>query len=471
MAKLQTLSPSFVPTSSDLELATDIMAKSYDEMRSGKVAPKWSLAETEQIISSLDFENGLGLKDAMREAHQLMQNGDLLSASATCFGYFNPTSAAPGVMADLLAAARNPQICLTSHAAASTTMERQVVKIMLERLGLSGGTGHFTSGGSEANETALLAALCRANPDYLEKGAFAFNGQPTLYVSADSHLAWIKIAKATGIGSQAVRLVPTSGDGRIDPEALQNMINADRLDGMVPFMIGATCGTTSAGMIDPMEACAEIAEREDIHFHVDAAWAGALIFDDKRRKLLAGIETADSVTIDAHKWLSVPMGAGMIALKDKQYAANIFSVKTSYMPEGDGEDFYITTNQWSRRFIGFRLWMMLRTFGTSGYQTMFDRHFALAAYLREQLSQHGWTIRNTGKLPVIVFDDTEYELDSQKIADQLEKRGKVWLGRVGFEDRTVLRACTTSFLSEISDVDLLISELNAARQDILKMKA
>jgi len=402
----------------------------------------------------------------MTEAHHLMDKGDLFSASARCFGYFNPAPAWPGVMSDLLAAARNPQICLTSHAPASTTMERTVTKLVLERLGLENGTGHFTSGGSEANETAVLVALCRARPDYLEKGVFAFGGQPTLYVSSESHMAWIKIAKATGIGSRAVRLVPTTGDGCMDVVALQSAIVADRDVGMVPFMIAATCGTTSAGMIDPMASCAKIAGLEDLHFHVDAAWAGALIFDEKRRSLLAGIETADSVTIDAHKWLAVPMGAGMIALREKQYAANVFSVQTSYMPEGDGEDMYVTTNQWSRRFIGIRLWMILRTFGLTGYQTMFDRHFALAAYMREQLAHHGWVIRNESPLPVIVFDDWLNGVDSQKIADQVEHQGKAWLGRVNFEGHSVLRACTTSFLTEYNDVDVLISELNTARKTI-----
>jgi glutamate/tyrosine decarboxylase-like PLP-dependent enzyme len=460
------LANSFIPAKQDLESATRHILVSYEEMRSGRVAPRWSLQKTQDTIAGIDFTLGLGLDAAMEEAMHLMQNGDLLSASARCFGYFNPTSAWPGVMGDLLAATRNPQICVTSHAPASLTMERTVMRIITDRLGMPRGTGHFTSGGSEANETALLAALCRANPDFLEDGVFAFAGQPTLYVSKDSHLAWIKIAKATGIGSKAVRLVETTGDGRMDAAALGPLIESDRTHGLIPFMIAATCGTTGAGMIDPMAECAKVANQQDLHFHVDAAWAGALVFDQTRMGLLAGIETADSVTIDAHKWLSVPMGAGMVALREKQYAANIFSVKTSYMPDGDGEDAYITTNQWSRRFIGLRLWMILRTCGLDGYQSMFDQHFALAAYLREQLPQYGWIIRNKSDLPVIVFDDGQTGVESQKIADQVEKRGQVWLGRVGFEGRSVLRACTTSFLSEKDDVDLLISELNAAREKL-----
>ena len=466
MTNLPTLPKSFTPAPQDFELTADLVRSAYQDVRDADIAPKWTLAETEAAIAAIDFDDPIGLKGAAKEALGLMQNGDLLSAGARCFGYFNPTSAWPGVVGDLLASARNSQLAVTSHGPASVSMERAVMKLALARLDMDGGTGHFTSGGSEANETALLCALCRAEPNYIEDGISAFTGAPTLYVSADSHLAWIKIAKTTGLGSKAVRLVPTSGDGRMDALALKDMMAADKANGRQPFMIAATCGTTSAGMVDPLEECHAIAKAEDIHFHVDAAWAGALIFDDSRKSLLGRIDLADSVTIDAHKWLSTPMGAGMIMLREAQYAANVFSVQTSYMPDGDGADMYITTNQWSRRFIGLRLWMILRTMGLDGYRVMFDRHFALAAYMRKKLPENGWTIRNDSVLPVIVFDDGRNGLDSQIIADALEKRGKVWLGRVNFEGRSVLRACTTSFLSDYADVDLLITELGEVRKGL-----
>ncbi len=456
----------FTPPNDGLDQAMTLIRNSYKNMRTGRIAPKQSLAQTIAAINAVDFSKPVGTEAALSEAVALMEAGDLNSASARCFGYFNPTSAWPGVLADVLAAARNSQLAVTSHGSASVTMERAVMKIVCENLGIAGGTGHFTSGGSEANETALLAALCRAHPGYIEHGVRAFEHNPSLYVSADSHLAWIKIAKSAGLGTHAVKLVPTSGDGRINIDALDAQIKADKVSGWHPFMIAATCGTTSAGMIDPLAACHEIAVREDLHYHIDAAWAGGLIFDNKRRHLLAGIELADSVTIDAHKWLSVPMGAGMIVLRKHKHAANVFSVQTSYMPDGDGADMYITTKQWSRRFIGLRLWMILRALGQEGYQAMFDRHFALADYLRQQLPKHDWTIRNQGKLPVIVFDDARSKLDAQTIADALEVRGNVWLGRVNFEGRSVLRACTTSFLSEQADVDLLIEELGAVRTEL-----
>lgn len=463
--------PNIPPTfcydsASDIQALMHQIENAYAGILDGAVAPEWSFEDTKRNIEAIDFDKPIALDAALSEAAYLMEHGDLRSASAKCFGYFNPTAAWPAVAGDVLASVRNPQICVTSHAPASVTMERTIADMVCAKLQMPDGTAHFTSGGSEANETAMLAALCRASSEYIEHGVRCFEKTPSIYVSADSHLAWIKIAKATGLGAKAVRLVPTSGDGRMDANALAEIITKDKKGGFQPVMIAATCGTTSAGMIDPLAACHDIAVRENIHFHVDAAWAGALIFDQSRLGLLAGIELADSVTIDAHKWLSVPMGAGIIALRDPSQAANVFSVKTSYMPEGDGQDFYITTNQWSRRFLGLRLWMMLRVVGEAGYRQMFDQHFALADYVREQLSKHGWHIRNDSTLPVIVFDDAKHGLDSQTIADLVEQRGKVWLGRVAFEGSSVLRICTTSFLSTEDDANVLIGELNAARNSL-----
>ena len=318
--------------------ATDAVLASLAQMRSGRVAPEWSLDETREQVSAIDLSQAVGLEAATREAHELMQRGDLTSSSARCFGYFNPTAAWPAVVADLLVAARNPQICVVSHAPASATMERQVIAFFLRCLGFpADGVGNFTSGGSEANATAVLVALVRGNARFADEGLYAYDGRPSLYASADSHLAWIKIARAAGLGRSAVRLVPTTGDGRMDPEALRSMIAGDRQAGWNPVMIAATAGTTNAGAIDPLAVCRRIADDEDVHLHVDAAWAGALIVDPERRAYLAGIEQADSVTIDAHKWLSVPMGAGMVFVRDRSAVRDAFAVQTGYMPAGDGE--------------------------------------------------------------------------------------------------------------------------------------
>ena len=235
------------------EVVRDEVERAYADMRSARVAPPVSMEEAADRVARIDFAAPIGLPRATREAARLMREGDLLSSSARCFGYFNPTAAWPGVVADTLAAARNPQICVVSHAPASAAIERRVISWLLERLGFPAeAIGNFTSGGSEANATALIVALVRANPAFADDGLSSFRGAPCFYASADSHLAWIKIARAAGLGGNAVRLVTTGGDGRLDPEALRTRIAADQRAGNQPVMVVATAGTTNAGEIDPL---------------------------------------------------------------------------------------------------------------------------------------------------------------------------------------------------------------------------
>lgn len=439
----------------------------FADMREGRVSPIQSVDAIQSLIDAIDPDAAAGLIPAIEEASELMRGGDLLSAHARCFGFFNPTPTLPGILADFLSAARNPQLCVVSHAPASVLIERRLIAWLRARLGYPHtATGHFTSGGSEANATGLQVALARLCPDFGRDGAAALGGRPRLYASSDSHLAWIKLARSAGLGSDAVRLVPTDGSGRMSVEALQEQILADRKAGDIAVMIAATAGTTSAGMVDPLHACADLAEDLGTHLHVDAAWAGGLIVDPVRKsQFLGGIERADSVTIDAHKWLSVPMGAGIAFVRDADALARAFSVSTSYMPAGDGADAYITSYQWSRRAIGLRLWLTLRAIGSDGYRRMFDRQFALAATLRARLPEAGYTVRNRSELPVVVFDESEGR-DSAELAAWLEADGQVWLGHVRFEGRSVLRACITSYLTSEADIDILLDRLKAARANV-----
>ena len=249
----------------------------------------------------------------------------------------------------------------------------------------------------------------------------------------------------------------------MDPTALRARIVEDRKSGRRPVLVAATAGTTNAGAIDPLDATRDIADEFELHLHVDAAWAGALVLDPGRRGLLKGIERADSVTIDAHKWLSVPMGAGMVFVRDRQAVHTAYGVQTGYMPAGDGEDAYLTTGQWSRRFLGLRLWMMLRSGGSAAYARVFAHQFELAAWLREELPRRGWCVRNESPLPVVLFDDARGERSSRELADALEADGRTWLGCVEYEGRTLLRACLTSFLSDRADLELLLERLEAVR--------
>lgn len=209
----------------DLRVLSDELQMAYQRMQEGRIEPEWSLSETEERVSAISFDEHVNLQEAIREASELMEHGDLRSAGSGCFGYFNPSPAWPAVVADAIVGARNPQACLTTHAPASVYMERHVIQWMLEHIGLpNGSTGHFTSGGSEANATGLTIALMNANADYAQHGVRSFAGAPKMYASAESHLAWLKIAKSSGLGTDSIRLVPTNGRGQMDVTALQAMI-------------------------------------------------------------------------------------------------------------------------------------------------------------------------------------------------------------------------------------------------------
>ena len=298
-----------------------------------------------------------------------MEHGVTHMTHPRYLGLFNPAPSFPAQCADRIAAAFNPQLASQTTSPAAVAIEAHVMRAMARRVGLpAGAIGQFTTGGSEANGTALICALTRADANFAISGSRAFGGQPVFYVSQDCHLAWVKLAHMAGIGRTAVRFVATDGSGRMDIATLDRMIAADRRDGCVPVMIVATAGTTNAGMIDPLVPCAEIAQREGLWHHVDAAWGGGAIASPRLRGLLAGIERADSITIDAHKWFATTMGCGMFLTAHPQALADAFNVSASFMPSHAADlDPYMMSTQWSRRFLGLRLFLSLGAGGWAAH--------------------------------------------------------------------------------------------------------
>ncbi|MGH8338263.1 MAG: pyridoxal phosphate-dependent decarboxylase family protein, partial [Gammaproteobacteria bacterium] len=316
---------------------------------SGSVVPTFDLAGFRRELAGFDFQSPRPLDEALSWTIGQMERGLVHVTHPRYFGLFNPAPTFPAQCADRITASFNPQLATATTSPAAVEIEAHVIRAVAHRMGFpTGATGHFTSGGSEANYTALICALTEANDNFASDGARAFKGPPVFYVSCDSHLAWLKIAHQVGIGRSAVRLVATDGSGRMDADALNATISEDRQNGCVPVMIAATAGTTNAGMIDPLRACAELARSHGIWFHTDAAWGGALIASDRLRKVLKGIELADSVTIDAHKWFATTMGCGMFITKHAPVLSSAFQATTSFMPSNTvGVDPYVTSVQWS----------------------------------------------------------------------------------------------------------------------------
>src|SRR5271154_5485067 len=243
----------------------------------GPVTPRLNVAAFRSDLADFDFQTPRPLDELISWTIEQMEHGLVHVTHPRYFGLFNPAPTFPAQCADRIAGAFNPQLATWTTSPAAVEIEAHVIRSVARRAGCPPeSTGHFTSNGSEANYTALICALTRANPEFATKGARAFEGPPVFYISQESHLGWLKSAHLAGIGRSAVRLVATDGFGRMDRNVLVDAVNSDRAHGSIPIMIAATAGTTNAGMIDPLVSCADFARSSNLWYHVDAAWGGAL---------------------------------------------------------------------------------------------------------------------------------------------------------------------------------------------------
>ena len=342
-------------------------------------------------------------------------------------------------------------------------IERHVIRAVGARAGYgSDAFGSFTSGGSEANLTSLLLALTRANPDYARDGLTAFAGRPVFYVSRDCHLAWLKIAHMCGLGRSSARIVRTDGAGRMDIGALDAAIEKDRRAGFAPVMVVATAGTTGAGVIDPIEQIAELALRHGVWMHVDAAWAGALLASPRLRCALDGVERADSITIDAHKWFATSMGCGMIITRHGEALSAAFHTAAGFMPSATASlDPYLLTTQWSRRFLGLRLFLPLAVAGWHGFAVHVERATALAKVLGDVLSARGWRVVNESPAAVVCLAPPQGGASVSDIADRTRASGRFWVSTLCFEGLDVIRACVSNGVTGPAEILELAEALDA----------
>ena len=428
---------------------------------SGSVTPRDDLHGFRDHLGGFDFAQPTPLAVVTDWVLEQLASGIVQVTHPGYMGLFNPSPAFPSECADRIAAALNPQNCVWSHAPVAVEIEAHVIAQIARRIGYADGAGgHFTSGGAEANATGLLCALTNAHPGFAENGVGVFTGPPRFYASAESHLAWLKIAHQSGIGRSAVRLIETDGAGRLDPAALNRAIASDLAAGNVPFMIAATAGTTNAGMVDPLPQCAEIAKANGLWLHVDAAWGGALIASERERGALAGIEAADSVTIDAHKWFAATMGTGMFITRRRGTLSETFRVNASYMPSNDeAVDLYVNSFQWSRRFVGLRLFLSLAAAGWSGFADHVERAIDLADYLGEEMQKHGWVRLNQSRMAVVCLAPPAGGKNAQATVSAVLAKGEHWISSAVFEGRQVVRFCITNGTTTKFHVDQVIGSI------------
>jgi len=441
-----------------------VVAALESDIASGPIVPHVAPHEIRSYLSSrYDFTEPMRLDDVTADVERMMRKWQVQVTHPRYFGLFNPSVTLASVVADTLVAMYNPQLATWRTSPAANEIERHTLAWLTGKFGLPATTSaSFTTGGAEANLSAVIVALTRAFPEYGDGGLRSLSASPTIYLTREAHDSFNKIAHMTGIGRHALRAVATDRDLKMDLADLARRVGEDRRNGLVPVMVVGTAGTTAAGAIDPLPDLARFCRSEELWFHVDAAWGGAAIISPRLRGHLAGIDAADSITCDAHKWFSVPMGAGMFFCRHPDVVGEAFRAQTSYMPgktAGPVVDPYTTSVQWSRRFIGLKLFLALAEHGESGYVGMIEHQARMGDVLRESIERAGWRIVNRTPLPLVCF--TRDGLVASKFLAALYEHQIAWMSEVRLGDEApVVRACVTSFRTNESDIEWVVREMS-----------
>ncbi len=436
----------------------------------GPATPRVTPAEVRAAVA-LDVPEE-PLDDAALVAHlATILDSSLRTGSGGFLAYISGGGTVPGALADLLASGLNPNVGGWVLSPAATEIERRLVAWTTDRFGLpTSAGGHLVAGGSLANLTALKLARDRVDAAIRREGVGA--RRLAVYASAEAHFTIDRAADVLGLGESAVRKVPVSVDLTLRVDELERMLERDLADGVVPMAIVGTAGTTGTGAIDPLERLAALAADVGAWFHVDAAYGGAIALSDHLRPLLRGIEQADSITFDAHKWLSAPTVAAFVLVRDAERLPTSFSAHAAYVEQdrevaARAEDMGFEGLQLSRGFLALRVWVSLLAHGRAAYARRIEHDVALTEWLARRIEEEpdlelvcppSLSICCFRYVPVDAASDAGYvDRLNDRLMTELQIDGRVFPSNALVHGRTAIRTCIVGYRTETEHLERLLA--------------
>jgi aromatic-L-amino-acid decarboxylase len=447
-----------VPREVALERAADIVTqawRSFDQARETEPPIDDRLRELLEAALPEGPTNALEvLEDARRGLDE-----SIAQARPRYFAFVGSSGLEIGVLGDLLSACFDANLAV--WAAAATEIENQAVRWVAEFLGYPAAAGAFTSGGTVSNMTALAAARERAIPGSRRRGLGGVAA--TLYCSDEAHYSIERAAEILGLGSENVRSLPIDGERRLPPEAVAEAIRADRAAGCIPVAVVATAGTTLTGAVDPIDALADVCAAEDVWLHVDGAYGLPAATAPSTAHLFAGLDRADSVTLDAHKWLFLPKACGVLLVRRREDLFQAFSHEESYIPhERSSEHMVDITLEYSRPFRALKLWLAFRAHGAQAFRDAVENNVRQAQLLYDLVLERDGLEPLCGRPPlsIVPFRHVGPAVDlndhNAALVRTLQDDGRVWVAPATV-DRTIgLRPCFVNFRTTDDDVRVLV---------------
>jgi aromatic-L-amino-acid/L-tryptophan decarboxylase len=398
---------------------------------------------------------GAALKDAAR-----ILDASISPSRPLYVGYIGSTGLEIGVLASALAATYDANLAVVAGGA--DLLEEQTLRWIAAFVGFPYAEGVFTSGGMTSNLTALLAARERALPGCRTDGLG--DRRTAVYCSDEAHHSVVRAVEVCGLGSSAIRQIPIDGRRRMRPEALDEALSKDVALGVVPVAVVATAGTTLTGAVDPLDAVADVCERHDVWLHVDGAYGLPGAAAPTAAPLFAGLERADSATIDAHKWLGVQKSCSVVLLSERDRLRAAFGHEERYMlHEGDVANPVDRTLEYSRPLRSLRLWMAFRVYGAARYRAWIEATLANARLLAESLRDSSeFELLHDPMLSTVCFRHVppgagDIDAHNVRLAREMQRDGRVFLAPASVDGHACLRVCFVNFRTTSDEVEFVLT--------------
>ena len=451
----------------------------FSEVSDLPVFPMTSGGETMAQIGSELPTKGESLEKLISDCRTIIQNSRQ-NGHPRFFGYVASPSTPAGAFGDLIASALNANVTSWRSGPSATEVERSVVRWLGAMIGYDQNAhGFLTSGGSMANMTALLIAhRAKATKNVGRQGLWNADAPMTLYASEQVHMSLPKAADILGFGRDQVRLVECDDELRLDVRRLRERISADLNAGLRPFCVIGSAGTTNTGAVDPLWEIADVAKEFSLWYHIDGAYGAPAALDDGKRSLFKGLERADSVSLDPHKWLYAPLDCGCLLFRDASKAQAAFGneeadyIKVLEQDDDESFAFWNYGPELSRRFRALKIWLTLRYYGVNRIAAAIAEDNALAAYLAELIEgSKDFELLCQPQLSICCFryvpanaNETSLNELNERIMYAVQRGGRAYLSSATIKDKFGLRVCITNFRTTRADIEQTLEIIREAAQ-------
>jgi aromatic-L-amino-acid/L-tryptophan decarboxylase len=455
----------------------DTISEFIDSIEEKPVTSAETSEQLQKLLGNTSLPvNGTSASELMSKTADLILNHSLLNGHPKFLGYITSSAAPIGALADLLAAAVNPNVGAQILSPIATEIEKQTIQWLAEFINVSTSYGGIlVSGGNMANFTAFLAArTAKAPKNYKEDGLEQASVKLVVYCSRTTH-TWIeKAAILFGHGTKSIRWIEADAENKMDNGALEEAVIDDLKKGYKPFLVVGTAGDVSTGAVDHLDAISTICKAHDLWFHIDGAYGIPAAVLPEFKTLFAGIEQADSIALDPHKWLYNPLEVGCTLVKNPRHLTDTYSSHPDYYnfsgnDEDQAQNYYEYGLQNSRGFRALKVWITLQQVGKNGYARMIAEDIELAGLLFENAKNHSDLEAITHSLSITTFRyvPTDYNRErknrtaylntlNEKLLNVLQEGGELFLSNAIVNEMYCLRACIVNFRTSKKDIEEII---------------